>query len=50
MMTLRFTDEKGRHKVVSAEKIELEDVYNCSVKNGRWTFECKEGEQLWANE
>lgn len=37
-MTIRYTDERGKHKIVEVKELEIEGVENTSVKNGVWTF------------
>ena len=37
-MVIRFKDEEGKHRIVTVSKLEIEGVYNTTVKNNVWTF------------
>jgi len=45
MMTIRITDNEGKHKIIDAVYAEVEGVDNVEVHNKKWTFTIQEGEE-----
>ncbi len=37
-MILRFRDKNGLYHITAAEYIEVEDIYDSEIHNGKWVF------------
>lgn len=35
-MTIRYTDEKGKHRIVEVVKLEVEGTWECKASGGKW--------------
>jgi len=45
MMTIRITDNEGKHRIIDAVYAEVEGVENVEVHNKKWAFTIQEGEE-----
>ncbi len=45
MMTIRYTDNEGKHHIIDAVYAEIEGIENVDVHNKKWAFTIQEGEE-----
>ena len=40
-MTLRYTDNKGKHRIVEVTELEIEGMWHCEASVGKWKLKEK---------
>ena len=40
-MTIRYTDNKGKHRIVEVSELEIEGMWHCEARVGKWKLKEK---------